>query len=67
MPRVDTLLRLVTATGARLKVEVEWDAPRTIDTDRNGRILRSVLSLVDHVPRVRRSDLTKRTLAREAR
>lgn len=49
VPRVDTLARIVAATGATLELRVTWpDAP--VDLAANGRALEQVLELADHLP-----------------
>ena len=55
-PTLPTLERLVAATGFRVRLEL---VPAGLDLDRNGRVLRDLLGLVDRVPRSRRpADLT---------
>ena|ERR1044071_4177842 len=49
VPRVDTLQRLVAATGAVLRLDVP--PPASIDLRRNGRDFADVLTLVDALPR----------------
>ncbi|MDZ7674245.1 MAG: helix-turn-helix transcriptional regulator [Acidimicrobiales bacterium] len=60
MPRVDTLQRIVDATGAELKIAVEFDgdlSSRAIDLEDNARSLQLVLGLADHLPRESSEDL----------
>lgn len=55
IPRVDTLVRLVAATGASLR----WSAHRPdtgIDAERNARALVEVLELADALPHRRQPD-----------
>lgn len=59
VPRADTLVRLVAATGATLR----WSAQRFPDDDAtaerledNGEALAAVLDLAEHLPRRRRPD-----------
>lgn len=67
VPRVDTLERIVAATGATLDVGVRWpEAPR-IDCERNGRVLADLLDLVDHLPHRRPGGLTFPPFAAQAR
>jgi transcriptional regulator with XRE-family HTH domain len=55
-PTVPTLDRLLRAAGFRVELEL---VPIGIDTERNGRILRDLLGLVDAVPATgRRGELT---------
>ena len=49
VPRVDTLTRLVAATGATLSMRAT--APAGIDLAANGRKLEELLDLVDRLPR----------------
>lgn len=49
VPRVDTLTRLVAATGSTLSVRLT--APAAIDHLENGRVLEALLELADHLPR----------------
>ena len=48
VPRVDTLTRLVAATGATLHLATT--APAPIDVDANARTLVELLDLADHLP-----------------
>lgn len=48
VPRADTLVRLVAATGATLRWST--DPPAGIDVERNGRALVDVLELADALP-----------------
>ncbi len=48
VPRVDTLTRLVAATGATLDLSVTPPAP--VDVAANGRTLADLLTLADHLP-----------------
>jgi transcriptional regulator with XRE-family HTH domain len=50
VPRVDTLARLLAATGATLELGAQV-SPGTIDPAVNGRILEELLDLADHLPR----------------
>jgi transcriptional regulator with XRE-family HTH domain len=63
-PTVPTLDRLLRAAGFRVELEL---VPLGLDTDRNGRVLRDLLGLVDAIPSgPRRGDLAfprLRTLA----
>ncbi len=52
IPRVDTLQRIVGATGATLTIAVELD-DEPIDLAKNGRSLVLVLGLADAMPRRR--------------
>ena len=49
IPRVDTLTRLVAATGSTLRLEAARPPP--IDVDANARTLVELLELADHLPR----------------
>jgi len=68
IPRSDTLVRLVAATGATL----QWTAHRFPDAaapdalDDNGEILAAVLDLAEHLPRRRDEELTAPVFARLA-
>lgn len=66
-PRVETLERIVGATGGRLAVSVHWPAVREIDLARNGRTLIDLLDLVDHLPHRRDGDLHAPVLPGEPR
>jgi len=66
-PRVDTLERIVAATGARLDLDVSWDDPPVIDLARNGRVLEDLLDLVDHLPHRREGRLAVPPFASQAR
>ncbi len=66
-PRVDTLERIVAATGAHLEIGVRWSRPPVIDLARNGRVLEDVLDLVDHLPRRRAGRLDFPPFASQAR
>jgi transcriptional regulator with XRE-family HTH domain len=55
VPRVDTLTRLVAATGASLVLRA--DPAPAIDVEANGRALEAVLELADHLPRRSTDDL----------
>jgi len=66
-PRVETLERIVGATGGRLALAVRWPSSREIDLERNGRTLVDLLDLVDHLPHRRDGDLDAPVLACEAR
>jgi transcriptional regulator with XRE-family HTH domain len=48
VPRIDTLTRLVAATGANLRLSVT--PPPPVDVEANGRTLADLLSLADHLP-----------------
>lgn len=50
MPRVDTLQRIVDASGASITIAVEYDR-ELIDLHENAKSLRLVLGLADHLPR----------------
>lgn len=50
IPRVDTLIRLVDATGAKVHLAIEHDGG-AVDVQANGRSLELVLRLADHLPR----------------
>lgn len=54
VPRADTLVRIVAATGATLRWEVT--PAGSIDVQRNARVLEEVLDLADHLPRRRPAD-----------
>lgn len=69
VPRADTLVRLVAATGATL----QWTAHRfpadgaaRDSLDDNGEILAAVLDLAEHLPRRRREELAAPVFARLA-
>jgi transcriptional regulator with XRE-family HTH domain len=49
VPRVDTLARLVAATGSTLEVAARSPAP-TVDLAANARTLEELLDLADHLP-----------------
>src|ERR1700710_2682038 len=49
VPRVDTLARLLAATGATLELGA-MVSPAGIDIAANGRILEELLELADHLP-----------------
>ena len=67
IPRVDTLRRIIDATGATLAVEVRWPSPPPLDVARNGRVLADLLDLVDHLPHRRDGDLSFPPFAAQAR
>ena len=50
VPRVDTLARILAATGATLELDA-FAAPGEIDVAVNGRTLEQLLDLADHLPR----------------
>lgn len=54
VPRVDTLARLVAATGATLRLSA---VSGSVDVEANGRALLEVLDLADHLPKRRDGDL----------
>lgn len=56
MPRVDTLQRIVDATGATITLAVEVESS-PVDVHDNARSLRLVLGLADHLPRESAPDL----------
>lgn len=56
IPRTDTLVRLVAATGATLRFQVSTPCPR-IDLAANGRDLEDLLHLADHLPQRSAPDL----------
>lgn len=66
VPRVDTLQRIVDATGATISVAVEYDEG-PIDLEDNARSLRLVLGLADHLPRESSPDLDYPVLRDHAR
>ena len=49
VPRVDTLARLLAATGATLELGATVDPP-SLDPAANGRALEDLLDLADHLP-----------------
>ena len=49
VPRVDTLTRIVAATGATLSIGAT--SPPALDLEANGRVLEELLDLADHLPR----------------
>ena len=49
VPRTDTLMRLLAATGATLSLRAEWSASH-LDLVANGRTLEELLDLSDHLP-----------------
>ncbi len=49
VPRVDTLARLLAATGATLELGATLDRP-SIDPGANGRALEDLLDLAEHLP-----------------
>ena len=49
VPRIDTLARLVAATGATLDVVARAPSPG-VDVDANARVLEELLDLADHLP-----------------
>jgi transcriptional regulator with XRE-family HTH domain len=55
VPRVDTLARILRATGATLVVDAWTDAE--LDASVNGDILLQVLDLSEHLPSRRRGEL----------
>ncbi|MCZ7531153.1 MAG: helix-turn-helix transcriptional regulator [Acidimicrobiia bacterium] len=57
IPRVDTLTRIVAATGATLELSTT-SRPPEIDLAENGRALAAVLGLADHLPRRSSDELT---------
>lgn len=50
IPRVDTLQRIVDATGAELTIAVEFDEAPRVDVQSNARRLRDVLDLAEALP-----------------
>lgn len=56
IPRVDTLTRIIAATGSTISAHVE--GPPDIDLAANGRDLLAVLDLADHLPRRSDPDLS---------
>lgn len=58
IPRVDTLVRIIDATGAELRIAIEFDGARRsskrdaepIDVEANGRDLLAALELAHHIP-----------------
>lgn len=65
VPRVDTLVRLVAATGASLRLVA--DPPAAIDLDANARALVDLLDLADHLPQHAAPDLEAPVFAASAR
>lgn len=65
VPRVDTLTRLVAATGSTL--ELEFTPASALDLTANGRALVDLLDLVDHLPQRRRGVLDAPPFAALAR
>ena len=55
VPRVDTLVRLVAATGSSLQVAAP--PPPNLDLELNARTLEELLDLADHLPQRSRRDL----------
>lgn len=54
VPRLDTLDRIVSATGAALHIEVQH--PEKIDLEANARALEKLLDLADRLPQRTESD-----------
>jgi transcriptional regulator with XRE-family HTH domain len=67
VPRFDTLVRIVEATGGSLVCEVWRRDPGTLDLARNARILEDVLDLADHLPHRATGDLEFPPFAATAR
>lgn len=63
MPRVDTLARIVAATGAQLTVAVEFDGS-LVDPVDNARRLEDVLDLADALPQRHEPELRYPVLRR---
>lgn len=66
IPRVDTLQRIIDATGAELTIAVAYDDAPAIDVESNARSFEDVLDLADHLPRRSTSDLQYPVLRDEA-
>ena len=65
IPRVDTLTRIIAATGSTMTAIVE--PPPAIDVEANGRDLLAVLALADHLPRRSAPEISAPVFAELAR